>query len=160
LTLKVDRAEMRFPDDDPFDPHLEFTGRGRISGYDVETVAEGQLDDLTVTFSSTPHLENEDLLLLVATGQRRSSLADNGIQHVAALEVARLYGLEVWESVFGRMRGESLLERISITTEPGADGDHDRIAVEVRLLDWLSAVGERNDRGDVNLDLLIFRWFP
>ncbi len=159
LIMEIERAEIRFPDYDPFNPDLEFAGRGRLAGYDIDTVAAGKVESLAVSFSSSPQLENEDLLLLVATGQQRSELSEGGLERVAALEVARLFGPELWESIFGRSRGESLLDRVSITTEPGSDGGNERISVEIRLLDWLSAVGERDERGDTNLDLQIFRWY-
>ncbi|MEM7260832.1 MAG: translocation/assembly module TamB domain-containing protein [Planctomycetota bacterium] len=158
LSLAIERAEVTFPQDDPFRPTLDFVGSGKAAGVEIEAVATGALMEPEVVFSSVPYLEQEDLLLLVATGRLRTQLEDEGVERVAALEVARLYGPEIWERIFGRSRGESLLDRVTITTAPGGEGG-DRITVEVRLLDWLSAVGERDDRGDLNLDFEVFHWF-
>ncbi len=79
---------------------------------------------------------------------------------MAALELARLYGPAVWERVFGRSRKKSLLDDLTVSIKESTEPDEEQaISVELKLFDGISVAGERDHRGDLNLDLIFFRWF-
>jgi len=67
--MQFEPGTVRLQPPDPGRPLLEFNGRGRLQGYDVVAVVEGPYDQPTVTLSSSPVLANEELLLLVLSGQ-------------------------------------------------------------------------------------------
>lgn len=157
LKLTIDQAEVRFPDDDPFHPEITLSGVGRVSGYTVSCVATGALTSPQASFTSDPYLTEEDVLLLVATGYRRSQLQDERIEQVAAIEVLKIYGPQVWEKLFGRSTEKSILDDITITTTPGESSDV--IRVELRLSEIFSVQGELDERGDVNVDIKASQWF-
>ena len=161
LRLQISRAEVVFPESDPFHPSITFAGSGKVGGVEVSADASGALLSPTVVFSSNPSLNEEDLLLLIATGRRREQLDTESAQLAAATELLRLYGPGIWEQVFGRSREPSFLDRITISTEATAQvGDEDRITVELKLYDWLAVATERDHRGDINLDLLLYHSIP
>lgn len=156
VRLTIQRAAVRFPDDDPFRPQLEFSGEGSVGGYTVSCIAEGPLEAPRASFTSDPYLPDEDVLLLVATGYQRSQLEDERIEQIAAIEVLKLYGPQVWEQIFGRSADRTLLDDITITTTPGETNDV--VRVELRLSDVFSVQGELDERGDLNVDLKASQW--
>lgn len=156
VRLTIQRAAVRFPDDDPFRPQLEFSGEGSVGGYTVSCIAEGPLEAPRASFTSDPYLPDEDVLLLVATGYQRAQLEDERIEQIAAIEVLKLYGPQVWEQIFGRSADRTLLDDITITTTPGETNDV--VRVELRLSDVFSVQGELDERGDLNVDLKASQW--
>lgn len=160
LKLGITRLETRFPKNDPYRPTIDFQGQGRIGQYEISAIASGSMLSPEVTFTSTPFLPEEDVLLLVATGYLRQQVEQQGLEAVAALELARLYGPGVWERVFGRSRKKSLLDDLTVSiTEPTESDEEQAIIVELKLFDGISVAGERDHRGDLNLDVIFFRWF-
>ncbi|MCB1057110.1 MAG: translocation/assembly module TamB domain-containing protein [Acidobacteria bacterium] len=64
---------VSFQSSSPFDPDLALSGEARLRGYDVTLQVTGSLAEPEVLLSSTPPLSNDQLLLLVLTGQAPSS---------------------------------------------------------------------------------------
>jgi autotransporter translocation and assembly factor TamB len=67
--LDVDNGLIRFAEDEPDRPQLEFQATGRMMGYDITAQVRGALDEPEVTLSSSPPLGSEDLLMLILTGR-------------------------------------------------------------------------------------------
>ena len=161
LRLAVGQGQLTFPEEDPFHPRLEFQGSGRIGIYEVTLKARGDLATPEAEFSSVPGLPREDLLSLVATGLTTRELRRKGVESVAAMELLKVYGPQVWEEIFGQSTGEGFVKHVEVTTEQAEKaGDSDRYAVEVLLNDYFGVASERDHRGNFNLDLLFFLWLP
>ena len=60
---------VRFLENNPDRPQLDLLANSKVLGYDINVVTQGPLDDPVITLSSTPALPNDDLLLLLLTGQ-------------------------------------------------------------------------------------------
>lgn len=161
LRLQIGFAELEFPVDNPYRPRLSLQGEGNIRDRTIRLVVTGSLEAPEISFSSDPELPEEEVLALVATGRFADELSSEKAEQVAAIELARLYAPEVFEWLFGRSSGDSLLDAVEVGVESARDQDEsDRITVRVKVTDHLAILGERDKRGDVNLDLELFWWIP
>jgi hypothetical protein len=76
--LQVQSGLVRFLDNDPDRPQLDLLANSKVQGYDINVVIQGPLDDPVITLSSSPALPNDDLLLLLLTGQLPQGEAVSG----------------------------------------------------------------------------------
>jgi hypothetical protein len=67
--LQVQSGLVRFLENDPDRPQLDLLAHSKVMGYEINVVTQGPLDDPVITLSSSPALPNDDLLLLLLTGQ-------------------------------------------------------------------------------------------
>jgi hypothetical protein len=67
--LQVQSGLLRFLAGKPDRPQLDLLAQSKVLGYDINVVTQGPLDDPVITLSSNPALPNDDLLLLLLTGQ-------------------------------------------------------------------------------------------
>lgn len=121
LRLLLPGGKVTFPGglvlfDDPFHPTLELQGEARLAGYDITMRISGPYDSPEILLSSVPALSNDELLLLVLTGQvpASASAAGQGAGQSLSVYLARdfLRGL----SDRRLDDSESVLERIDITS--------------------------------------------
>ena len=73
----VTSASVRFADPRRLDPYLEVLATSRIAEYDVTMQVTGPVSNITVRFSSTPRLSQNDLLSLVAFGATGAALRES-----------------------------------------------------------------------------------
>ena len=77
--LQIQSGLIRFPAGEPDRPQLDLVAQSKVLGYDINVVTRGPLDDPEITLSSSPALPNDDLLLLLLTGQPpKQDLAGGG----------------------------------------------------------------------------------
>jgi len=161
IRFEISNVEVSFPEDDPFRPLVRFRGVGTSRGIEITATADGDLFSPEVRFSSTPSYPEDDLILLVATGRLRSQIASNEVGIIAATELARLYGPQVWGSLFGAGGDESFLDRIEVGALASDDtGEFSGVSVEYRINRWLSLYAEQEADGDTAADLRFFWWLP
>jgi translocation and assembly module TamB len=166
-------ASARFNDPRRIDPELDILATAQIRDYEVTLNLSGKGDDLSVRFSSTPPLPQEDLLTLVAFGVTRDQLGRAGpglllgeaakllTQEVLGLEPSGI-GLDVLEVETGE-RGERSLrvgtqltqQTRAIFSQPlGASGEH-KIRIEYQVVGPLLLAGEQNFQGGYGGDLIL-----
>jgi autotransporter translocation and assembly factor TamB len=75
----VTNASVRFADPRRLDPYLEVLATSRIAEYDVTMQVTGPVSNITVRFSSTPRLSQNDLLSLVAFGATGAALRESPV---------------------------------------------------------------------------------
>lgn len=113
--LKLASGLLTFRREQPLQPEVALTAGMTIQRHAVRAVATGTLDELEIVLSSTPPLPNDDLWILVLTGQLPATPGqDRSAQAMEALAVFLARdGLVRW---FGSDPGaaDSLLERIEI----------------------------------------------
>lgn len=68
-TFRVQQGTVTVTRDDPYAPQLNVTATGRAYGYDITLRLSGTPDDPQLVFSSTPSLEQGDILLMVTAGR-------------------------------------------------------------------------------------------
>jgi len=112
--LYLQPSVARFLEDDPFHPQLNLFGRASLQGFDVQVVVTGPYDQPKVLLSSTPPLQEQDIILLLTTGQPPANRLDRrAAAGTAALYLAR----DFLTTFFGSDSvdaEESLLDRLEI----------------------------------------------
>jgi autotransporter translocation and assembly factor TamB len=174
-------AAVRFTDPRKIDPILDVTGRARIRDYDITVRLTGRAENLNVRFSSTPPLDEEELLLLTTLGLTKEEAAQSPAG-VAAGQVVQLlldeilgpevsgYGLDVLEvqSTDTTQKGEAgtkqtsvrvgkqVTEDLRVLYSQSIAGASKRILrVEYQVIGPLFLAGEQDFQGGVGGDVLI-----
>ncbi len=139
--MQFEPGTIRFQPPDPDRPLLEFNGRGRLQGYDVVAVVEGPYDQPTVTLSSSPVLANEELLLLVLSGQPPKTRKDINSGKSHDLDVAFFLGKDMMSRIGGpgsNPSTQSIMDRfdVDVGSKVTPSGD-ETVHVLFRVVDGL-----------------------
>ncbi|MBI5578294.1 MAG: translocation/assembly module TamB domain-containing protein [Deltaproteobacteria bacterium] len=159
--MQFDPGTVRFQPPDPNRPLLEFNGRGRLQGYDVVAVVEGPYDQPTVTLSSSPVLANEELLLLVLSGQPPKTRRAMDSEKSRNLDVAFFLGKDMMSRIEGpgsNTSAQSVMDRFEVDVGRNITPSGDetvrvlfRVANDLfREGDTLSLSGEKDSYGYYN----------
>ncbi|GHC11662.1 translocation/assembly module TamB domain-containing protein [Cerasicoccus arenae] len=68
-TLRLDQGSVSISQNEPEIPKLNIVASGRAYGYDLQMRVTGTASDPVVSFTSTPSLEQSDIILMVTSGQ-------------------------------------------------------------------------------------------
>jgi translocation and assembly module TamB len=170
--LDVSTAVLRFQRPDPDRPTLEVVGSGRLQGYAVTVVAEGPYDEPRVTLSSYPVLANDELVLLVLTGQNPRAPRPSEAEKSRGLNVAVALGKDMLTRFGGAGRGaettQSVMDRFDVEVGRGVTPTGDetvhvlfRVADGVaQPRDTLFLTGEKDVFGYYNGGVRIVFRFP
>lgn len=167
--LRIAAGTIQFREEDPFVPALALRGGTRLRGYEISLNVSGTLEEPEILLSSSPPLPDNELLLLVTTGQvptegEAASASDTA--RVVALYLAKDF-LARWLADESTEPGESLFDRLEVisgrdVSKTGAD----TIWVSFRLArkslgsrDTLYLVAERDLYDHYNYGLrVVFRF--
>lgn len=145
-SFQVRQAAVRLTEADPFEPAIYLRGTGRRLGYDLAIEIDGKATAPNVTFTSSPALDSEQLLLMVMTGAApRNEIAVTGSQR--ATQLGAFFGQSLWNSFTGDTGGEDRLSIIS--GEKVSRGGDETLEVEYKLSDRWTATFERNEFDDL-----------
>lgn len=152
VTFQVQYGSVRLSQGDPFHPQIGLSAAARRYGYDLRMEARGPVDAPTMTFTSNPTMESEQVLFMVMGGQLPpQAVAATGT--TTTTSGARL-------AQVGTYFGESLFQSLGVsggdrlTAAPGAQVSqkgHETYTVEYRATDRWSLVGEYDEFDDYNL---------
>jgi hypothetical protein len=115
--LQVQSGLIRFPEKEPDRPQLDLLAHSKILGYDINLVTSGPLDDPVITLSSSPALPNDELLLLLLTGQPPKTGTSGASRGRGATNVMVYLGrdfLERWLADDSAGSDESVLDRFEL----------------------------------------------
>jgi hypothetical protein len=115
--LQVQSGLLRFLEEKPDRPELDLIAQSKLIGYDINVVTRGPLDDLVITLSSSPALPNEDLMLLLLTGQPPKDDIAAGAQSKAPTNVMVYLGrdfLSKWLEDETGTGDETILDRFEL----------------------------------------------
>ena len=101
----------------PDRPELDLVARSQLLGYDINLITRGPLDDLVITLSSSPPLSNEDLMLLLLTGQPPREDMAAGTQGTASTNVMIYLGrdfLNRWLDDESGASDETIFDRFDL----------------------------------------------
>lgn len=166
--LLIEQSVVRFLESDPFRPRLSLRGGMERYGYQVEILVTGPYDRPEVIFSSTPPLGQEELLVLVSTGQPPAERIDTeGAISAVAIYLARDF-LSTFLGSESTEAEESILDRLEVytgrdTTRQGEETIEGRFRLRDRFLfddDSLYLESEKDSYGDFNLGLKLLIRFP
>src|SRR5207244_1281055 len=68
-TLNVDQGYVSLTSDNPYEPQLFATASSRLYGYQIKMETSGTANAPSLSFSSTPPLTSEQILLMLAAGE-------------------------------------------------------------------------------------------
>ncbi len=115
--LQVQSGLIRFPEKEPDRPQLDLLAHSKILGYDINLVTSGPLDDPVITLSSSPALPNDELLLLLLTGQPPKTGTSGASRGRGATNVMVYLGrdfLERWLADDSAGSDETVLDRFEL----------------------------------------------
>mgnify|MGYP001814370270 FL=1 len=115
-SLLFESGVVRFDPNRPDRPTLDLVGTSKMLGYDITMLVEGPYDEPVVTLSSVPPLSNDELLLLLITGQQPSSTNDTQASQ-QSMNVAVFLGRDLIARWFGSdsvEASESIMDRFEI----------------------------------------------
>jgi len=149
-TLNMNQAYASFSGSDARGPDLQISAAGRNYRYDVRLEVKGPAEVAQVTFSSTPPLTSEAILLMLTAGEMPES--SFGFSSGArAGRLASFLGKDLLSRYLGSDQGE---ERLIIRTGENVSEDGRlTYSVEYRLTDRWSIIGEYDEFNAFNTDL-------
>ena len=115
--LQVQSGLLRFLEREPDRPQLDLLAQSKVLGYDINVVTRGPIDDPVITLSSSPSLPNDELLLLLLTGQPPKDTAVGGAQNKGSTNVMVYLGrdfLNKWLEEEPGASDESILDRFEL----------------------------------------------
>ncbi len=159
--IVLEPSVVRFIPNDPFRPRLALRGSARRYGYDVQVAVNGPYDQPDVVLGSVPPMTQEELVLLLTTGQPPSQRIDAG---GAVSTVAVFLAQDLLQTLFGdesTEAQETLLDRLEVytgrdTTRQGEETIEGRFRLRDGFLfdaDSLYLESERDAYGDFNIGL-------
>ena len=114
--LNVEGGVIRFPESDPDRPTFDLTAGARLAGYDIHLLLQGSADDPVLTLSSVPPLADDQLLLLLLTGQP-PTLSGSAGQRQAGMNLAVYLGRDLLGRLLSGQETESdegIMERFEL----------------------------------------------
>lgn len=147
-TFGVRQGEVRLTEANPFEPGISLIGTSRRYGYDLRMEVSGTVEQPVLTFSSTPPLESEQVLLMVMAGET----PQNEVSYSGRQRAARL-GAYLGRSLLGQLGGDPTAEeRLTVTVgERVSRQGRETYGVEYELNPRWSLVGEYDEFDDYNL---------
>jgi translocation and assembly module TamB len=153
--LKLETGVVRFDQADPDRPRLDLIGTSTMLGYDITAVIDGPYDEPVITLSSIPPLANDELLLLLLTGQPPKSSAAQAKANRQGLNITMFLGRDLigrWSGDDSDEAMESILDRFEVDvgraiTQQGEDTIHSQFRVAEDILtkgDSIYLTGERD----------------
>ena len=83
-TIVIPEGKIYFSQQDPFMPVLDVRATSEVSGYNVQLLAFGPINEPTLTLRSDPPLSQENLIFLLTTGLTPSGMSGAGLGEAAA----------------------------------------------------------------------------
>ena len=170
-TLRATQGTIRFFESSPFHPQIEAMAETTMLGYDVNVFLSDQLRSPSLLLTSSPPLSEEDLLLLISTGQPPADSLDRKTGERALSSVAVFLAKDLFRNTFGdesAESSESFLDRFELETgreisRSGTETIEARFRIYDEVLverDSLYLEAERSTYDEINMGLrLVFR-FP
>jgi translocation and assembly module TamB len=147
-TFAVRQGEVRLTETNPFVPTISLIGTSRRYGYDLRMEVRGTTDKPELTFSSTPALESEQVLLMVMTGET----PQNEVSYTGRERATRL-GAYLGQSLLKQLGGDpEATERLSVSVgERISRQGRETYHVEYEMNPRWSLVGEYDEFDEYNL---------
>jgi translocation and assembly module TamB len=142
VVFDVKQGSVRLTEADPYEPTIYLRGTSRRYDRDLTMEIDGKATAPNVTFTSSPALDSEQLLLMVMTGAAPKT--DN----VSKSTTDRFAGVGYFlgQSLIGNLFGTSdQPERLTVQSgERVSEGGKETYKIEYKLSDRWSLTGERS----------------
>lgn len=156
--FKIVSGIIEFPDPKKIEAVLDFTAEGKVRDYTIQILAQGNINDLKVTMTSSPPLSELDIASLLSVGLTSKEFMATGVV-APAYEAASILSREVEGRFkdyigFDRFHIDPYYSKATGTTEPkltvGKDISDDVLVIYSRSL---SGAGEQ----EVQMEYKLYR---
>lgn len=110
-TLRMQDGRAFITREDPHQLKLDLQAEGGSAGYTIEMNVAGTADEPEVTFTSTPPLRQEEVLLLLTTGTLPQ---DGGLGRSQAQQLALYLGQGLFRDLLGPGSGEGIADKLTV----------------------------------------------
>lgn len=140
-SFTIDYGIAELPVGNPYVPTIEIMGSSRRFGYDIGVEITGTAYDPQVTFTSSPPLASEQIMLMVMTGENPEGMFD-----YSSVQRASKLGAFISKGLFaGDSRG-SFFNRLSINSgENLSEQGKETIEIEYALDERFQFIGEYDE---------------
>jgi len=141
-TFSVRQGAVRLTEESPYEPTIYLRGTGQHWGYDLTLEVTGKAASPKITFSSSPALDPEQVLLMVMTGAAPSNEVNSSLTH-RAVAIGAFFGSSLMGSLTG---GGDTQDKLSI--ESGAkisEQGKETYDIEYKLSDRWTLTGEYDE---------------
>ncbi len=149
-TFAVTQGFVRLTEEDPYEPAIFVRGAGRHWGYDLAMEVSGKASAPNITFTSSPALSSDQVLLMVMTGAAPTDELNTSLTH-RAVQIGAFFG----QSMLGSLTGNP--ERPNrLTVESGekiSRQGRDTYSIEYDLADRWALTGEYDEFDEYNVGL-------
>lgn len=155
-TLEVQQGSVRLTEANPYEPTIYVRATGRRFGYDLAMEVDGEGAQPNVTFTSSPALDSEQVLLMVMTG----AVPSNDITVPGAKNVASI-GIFLSQTLLGSLTGDaSDADRWTLATgEKISRTGEETLDFEYKISDRWRVLAEKNEFDEFNAGIK-WRIFP
>ncbi len=146
--LRLTSGSVRLTQADPYSPQLAINAASRTLGYDIRMDISGPASDPALTFSSSPSLTSEQVLLMVMAGEPpRTDVTSTTSDRATSI------GIYVGKSLFSGLFGDpASTSRLSFSSGANVSrSGKETLEAEYTLTDRWSLVGERDEFDDYNV---------
>lgn len=145
--FSVEQGRVLLEDQPPFEPRLQITATSRRYDYDLRMEVTGTASAPNLTFSSSPPLDSEQILLMVMAGE----VPNQAITYSQRQRATRL-GAFVGQSLFSTLGGDGgMSDRLTFSSgEHVSRQGRETYSMEYRLNDRWSLTGEYDEFDDYN----------
>jgi len=141
-SFQVRQGAVRLTEEDPFEPTIFLRGVGQHWGYDLTLEINGKASSPNISFTSSPALDPEQVLLMVMTGAAPANEVNSSLTH-RAVQIGAFFGQSLMSSLTG---GGDNQDRLSI--ESGAkisEQGKETYDIEYKLSDRWTLTGEYDE---------------
>lgn len=151
-TFNVRQGAVRLTEESPYEPSIFLRGTGRHYGYDLTMEITGKASAPNITFTSSPALDSEQVLLMVMTGAAPSNEVNSSLTH-RAVQIGAFFG----QTLVGTLTGNAAQpDRLSIETgEKISRQGKETYGIEYKLTDRWTLTGEYDEFDEYNAG---FKW--
>ncbi len=151
-TLIIPEGKIYFAQQSPFMPVVDVRATTEVSGYNIQMVAFGPINESNLTLRSDPPLSQENLIFLLTTGLTPAGMSGAGLGEAAAGQG----GIILLRSIARQLEPMGLdlndfVNRLSVRVVPPKDTSHtSSLLSELRLTDNFSLTTGRDGYGFYN----------
>lgn len=147
-SFTVKQGAVRLTEEDPSEPTIYLRGTGTHFGYDLAMEVTGKASAPKITFTSTPALDSDQVLLMVMTGAAPSNEVSTSLTH-RAVQLGAFFG----QSLFGSLMGSGA-DPSRLSVESGdkiSEQGKETYSIEYRLTNRWSLTGEYDEFDEYNV---------
>jgi translocation and assembly module TamB len=151
-TFVVSQGVVRLTEENPYEPTVFVRGTGRHFGYDLAMEVSGKASAPNITFTSSPPLDSDQVLVMVMTGAAPTDAVNTSLTH-RAVQIGAFFG----QSMLGSLTGDpGRPDRLTIESgEKISRQGRETYSIEYELGNRWTLTGEYDEFDEYNAG---FKW--